>query len=204
MMVATSAATAARNGILRRLRAAAPAGARRAGARGAAKSTLGYRRGRENACRTPRDGPSAWSVRMRVAPEPGHVARPLPGKRPVADNGVAGVRVDVEDRRVVQRHAHGSQLGSQGPGETLDQVRHPPLRPSAAIGGHSVNGDLSRATRPPSWSMADPEREVGHEAGAALDRDSSATCPGSATFRAKRMTPPRPNSRASERNSTGS
>ncbi len=27
-----------------------------------------------------------------------------------------------------------------------------PLRPSVAIGGHSVNGARSRATRPPSWS----------------------------------------------------
>ena len=54
--------------------------------------------------------------------------------------------------RVVQRDADGPQLGGQRPGEALRQPTSP-LRPRAAIGGHSVNGAFSRATRPPSWSM---------------------------------------------------
>ena len=38
-----------------------------------------------------------------------------------------------------------------------------PLRPSVAIGGHSVNGAFSRATRPAFLIDADPERQVRHE-----------------------------------------
>ena len=64
--------------------------------------------------------------------------------------GFFGIGVDVEHRRVVERDADRPQLARQRPREPLGQRRRSPLRPSVAIGGHSVNGAFSRATRPPS------------------------------------------------------
>ena len=49
---------------------------------------------------------------------------------------------------------------------------------------------------------ADPQRQVGRQPAPPRD-DSSATCSGSAMLRANRITPPSPNSRASDRSSTG-
>src|SRR3954468_9944022 len=76
-----------------------------------------------------------------------------------------------------------------------------PTRPSVSIGGHSVNGRFNRATRPPSWSTL--THSGSSEASACDCRDRSATCSGASTLRAKKMTPPRSNSRASDRTSGG-
>ena len=85
-------------------------------------------------------------------------------ERAVADDRVLRVRVDVEDRRVIERDADRAKLRGQGPSETLGQAVSP-LRPSVAIGGHSVNGAFSRATRPPSWSTLTQAGSLGRRAG---------------------------------------
>ena len=70
----------------------------------------------------------------------------------IADDGVLRVGEHVEDRRVVERDADGVELGGQRPRRSAPPalVAGAPARPSVAIGGHSVNGRFSRATRPPS------------------------------------------------------
>ena len=80
-------------------------------------------------------------------PEPGDVLGRRP--RPIADHGILRVGEDVEHRREVERDADGAELGGQRLANRSASVSSP-LRPSVCIGGHSVNGDLSRATRPPS------------------------------------------------------
>ena len=69
------------------------------------------------------------------------------------------------------------------------------------MGGHSVKGVFSRATRPPSWSTLTQTGTSGTSCSAS--NATSATCSGSTMLRAKRMTPPRPNSLAIDRSSTG-
>ncbi len=80
--------------------------------------------------------------------QPGDVLGPL-GQRAIADHRILRVREDVEDRRVVERNPDGLELRRQRAREPLGQ-RSSPLRPSVIIGGHTVNGAFSRATRPPS------------------------------------------------------
>ena len=122
-------------------------------------------------------------------------------ERAIADHRILRVGVDVEHRRVVERDADGFQLGGQRPREPLREAASP-LRPSVAIGGHSVNGAFSRATRPPFLIDAHPQRQIGHEPRGFV-ATAPATCSGSAMFLAKRMTPPRPDSRARALSSTG-
>ena len=73
------------------------------------------------------------------------------GERAIADDRILRVGMDVEDGRVIERDADRLQLRRQRRGERAASAGSP-LRPSMAIGGHSVNGARSRATRPPSWS----------------------------------------------------
>ena len=90
---------------------------------------------------------------LQRADDRGAEARDVLGflrQRAIADHRVLRVGVDVEDRRVVERDADGLQLGGQRAREPLGEARTSPLRPSVAIGGHSVNGAFRRATRPPS------------------------------------------------------
>ena len=109
--------------------------------------------------------------------------------------------MDVEHRRVVERDADGAQLRGQRRWRSGRASASSPLRPSVAIGGHSVNGAFSRATRPPSWSTL--THSGSSAASAARSCDSSATCSGASMLRAKRITPPSSNSRASDRISAG-
>ena len=105
--------------------------------------------------------PAPCSVRMIADAEPRDVLGAV-GQRAIADHRVLRVGVHVEHRRVVQRDADGVELGRQRPGETLGQLSRSsaPARPSVIIGGHSVNGRFSRATRPPFLVDADPQRDL--------------------------------------------
>ena len=81
------------------------------------------------------------------------------GQRAIADDRVLRVGVDVEHRRVVERDADRPQLRGQRRGEPRRQ-RASPLRPSAAIGGHSVNGASQPRDAPAFLIDADPERQL--------------------------------------------
>jgi hypothetical protein len=72
-----------------------------------------------------------------------------------------------------------------------------PARPIARCGGQSVHGSRRRATRPPSWSTATSSGRSwrASRAIACSSRTRSATCSGSTTLRANRMTWPTPSSR---------
>ena len=83
-------------------------------------------------------------------PEPRDIGR-LFAQRAIANHGILRVRVHVEDGRVVERDADRFQLAASARANRSASASSP-LRPSVAIGGHSVNGAFSRATRPPSWS----------------------------------------------------
>ena len=92
--------------------------------------------------------PASCRPRMIGAAQPRDVVG-LFGQRPIADDRVLRVRVDVQDRRVVERDADRLQLRRQARANRSASATSP-LRPSVAIGGHSVNGAFRRATRPPS------------------------------------------------------
>jgi hypothetical protein len=91
--------------------------------------------------------------------------------------------VHVEDGREIEIDADGPQLGCQRRAKRSASASSL-LRPSVTAGGHSVNGALRRATRPPSWSTLTQSGQS--RASAALSRDSSATWRGSTMFRAKK------------------
>ena len=74
----------------------------------------------------------------------------LLGERAIADDRVLRIGVDVEHRRVVERDADRPAARPPARARTARPAATSPLRPSVAIGGHSVNGAFRRATRPPS------------------------------------------------------
>ena len=94
--------------------------------------------------------PSACSVSDDDRAEPGDVLGAL-RQRAIADHRVLRIGEDVEDRRVVERDADRRQLGRERAGEPRGErlVAAPSERRHRRP---PVNGRLSRATRPPSWS----------------------------------------------------
>ena len=95
-----------------------------------------------------RGDPFRLQRRMIAATQPGDVLGTL-GERAVADDRILRIGEDVENGREVERNADGAELRRQRAREAFGE-RSSPLRPSVSIGGQTVNGDLSRATRPPS------------------------------------------------------
>jgi hypothetical protein len=135
--------------------------------------------------------PSRLQRPRRSRAEPRHVLGVL-RERAIADHRVLRIGVDVEDRRVVEGDADRLQLGGQRAREPLGQrvVAAPPERRH-----RRPLGERRLQPRDPPAFLIDrhPERQSGTSRDAS--NDSSATCSGSTTLRAKRMTPPRLNSR---------
>ena len=105
------------------------------------------RRARESACRTPRRRcpggrgsrpPRACATTVRIVRQGA-----------IADHGIRGIGEDVEHRRKVQVDPDGAEFGASAAAKRVASDSCA-LRPSVIAGGHTVNGALSRATRPPS------------------------------------------------------
>ena len=159
MMTATSASIAARNGT--NSTASQPIGRMlderqlemRIGARVAMPGKVLAARG---------DARRPAASRMIAAPKPRHVLGAL-RQRAVADDRVLRVRVDVEHRRVVERDADRLAAPPPAPRANRSASASSPLRPSVAIGGHSVNGALQPRDAPALLIDADPERQLRRE-----------------------------------------
>ena len=139
--------------------------------------------------------PSACSAADDRGAEPRDVLGRL-RQRAIADDRVLRVRVDVEHRRVVERDADRPQLGGERAREPLGQ------RDVAAAAERRHRRPLGERRLQPRDAAAlliDAAPTSGRS-GTSRDASnaSSATCSGSSMLRAKRMTPPRPNSRASD------
>ena len=169
-MAATSAAIAARNGTNSTARSRS-GGCSTSGSSWCESTLVSPCPGK---CLPQAATPAACSASMMHAPSRDDVGRGL-GQRAIADHRVLRVGVDVEHRREVERDADGAQLGGQRPGEARGE-RLVADAPSVAIGGHSVNGVFSRATRPPSWSTLTQSGRS--RASARASTASSATCSG--------------------------
>ena len=103
-------------------------------------------------------------------------------QRAIADHRILRVGVNVEHRRVIERDADGAAAppparAAKRSGERATS----PLRPSVAIGGHSVNGRLQPRDRARPPDRRSPRAEALAPA-EPLRSTSSATCSGSAMF----------------------
>ena len=112
--------------------------------------------------------------------------------------GFFGVRVDVEDWREVERDADRPELGGQGTANRSASTSSP-LRPSAAIGGHSVNGAFEPRDPTALLVHADPGGYILCEPGRVMTELGHLLRLLDVAVPANRITPPRPNSRASAR-----